>query len=78
MGKYGSREDCKVRGKFFVPTVCFTPFSFMCKSLVDEEIFLKGVVLTEERQRRRGVFLTASEQTLPVFILYVHLSTGNV
>jgi hypothetical protein len=50
----------------------------MCKSLVDEEIFLKGMVLTEERQRRRGVFLRASEQKLPVFILYVRLSAGNV
>jgi len=54
VGEYRSREGCKVRGKFFVPTVCFTPFSFMCKSLVDEEIFLKGKVLTEERRRGSG------------------------
>lgn len=78
MGKYGSREDCKVRGKFFVPTVCSAPFSFMCKSLVDEEIFLKGMVLTEERQRGRDIFLRASEQKLPGFIPYVPLSAGNV
>jgi hypothetical protein len=51
VGKYRSREDCKVRGKFFVPTVCFTPFSFVCKSIVDEETLLKGRVPTEERQR---------------------------
>lgn len=78
MGEYGSREGCKVRGKFFVPTVCFTPFSFMCKSLVDEEIFLKGKVLTAERRRGRAVFLKASEQKLPVFIPYVPLSAASV
>ena len=78
MGEYGSGEGCKVRGKFFVPTVCFTPFPFMCKSLVDEEIFLKGKVLTEKSRRGRGVFLKVTEQKLPVFIPYVPLSAANV
>jgi hypothetical protein len=50
----------------------------MCKSLVHEEMFLKGRVLTEERQRERGVFLKASEQKLPVFIPYVPLSARSV
>jgi hypothetical protein len=78
VGEHRSREGCKVRGKFFVPTICFTPFSFMCKTLVDEEIFLKGKVLTEESRRGRGVFLKVTEQKLPVFIPYVPLSAANV
>jgi hypothetical protein len=78
VGKYKSREDCEVRGKFFVPTVCFTPFSFVCKSLVYGETFLKGRVQTEGRKRGRGVFLKVPEQKLPVFIPYAPLSEGSV
>jgi len=46
------------------PPYVFTSFSFVCKNLVDEEMFFKeGFSL----KRERGLFVKAPEQKLPAF-----------
>jgi hypothetical protein len=76
------KETAKLRVSSLYPPYVFTPFSFMCKNLVDEEMSLfsfpsEGFKLKGDR-KGRGLFVKSPQQKLRFFIPYSPLSAASV